>query len=114
VKYRKEIDNDYAFGRGDSAFLSNSAQAVAQAVKTRLSLWRGEWFLDTAEGTPYVQSVLGKNSEDVYSLAIRDRISGTQGVKAITAFNTQNNSSSRRLTYSVTLDTIYGEVTVDV
>ncbi|MCT4716765.1 hypothetical protein MUA01_17555 [Enterobacteriaceae bacterium H18W14] len=114
MKYRKEIDNDYAFGRGDAAFLNDSAQAVAQAVKTRLSLWRGEWFLDTAEGTPYVQSVLGKHSEDIYSLAIRDRISGTQGVKSITAFNTQNNSNTRRLTYSVTLDTLYGEVTVDV
>ncbi|WP_435948314.1 hypothetical protein [Dryocola sp. BD586] len=114
MKYRKEIDNDYAFGRGDAAFLVDNAQAVAQAVRTRLCLWRGQWFLDVNEGTPYAQAVLGKQAPDVYTLAIRDRISGTQGVKAITAFNTQNKNSNRRLTFSVTLDTIYGEVTVDV
>lgn len=105
---REDPDGDYTFGQGDNTFLRNSPECVAQAVYTRLSLWRGEWFLNTTEGTPYLQSVLGKHSADIYQLAIRDRISQTPGIRAILSFNTNNNSDIRRLTFSTTLDTLYG------
>ena len=81
MRYRREDENgDYTFGQGDNTFLINSPEAVAQAVKTRFELWRGQWFLDLTEGTPYIQSVLGKQRSDVYILAIRERILDTQGV----------------------------------
>ncbi|HHH0061707.1 TPA: hypothetical protein ACPZB8_003974, partial [Yersinia enterocolitica] len=84
MRYRREDENgDYTFGQGDNTFLINSPEAVAQAVKTRFELWRGQWFLDLTEGTPYIQSVLGKQRSDVYILAIRERILDTQGVSAI-------------------------------
>lgn len=84
MRYRREDENgDYTFGQGDNTFLINSPEAVAQAVKTRFELWRGQWFLDLTEGTPYIQSVLGKQRSDVYILAIRERILDTQGVNAI-------------------------------
>lgn len=105
---REDPDGDYTFGQGDNTFLQNSPECVAQAVYTRLFLCRGEWFLNIAEGTPYLQSVLGKHSSDIYQLAIRDRISQTPGVRAILTFNTINNSNIRRLTYNTILDTLYG------
>ncbi len=53
MRYRREDENgDYSFGQGDATFLTDTPEAVAQAVKTRLALWRGQWFLDTEEGTP--------------------------------------------------------------
>lgn len=113
MRYRREDDTgDYSFGEGDNTFLINSADAVAQAVKTRFELWRGQWFLDKKEGTPYVQSVLGKQRAEVYSLAIRDRISKTRGVKSIISFDTNNDGTTRRLTFTATIDTIYGQTTV--
>lgn len=60
--------------------LVNSPEAVAQAIKTRFLLWYGQWFLDTTEGTPWIQSVLGKQKPDTYNLAIRKRILETQGL----------------------------------
>lgn len=113
MQYRREdADGDYTFGQGDGTFLVNTPECVAQAVKTRFELWKGQWFLDTTEGTPYIQSVLGKQRPEVYSLAIRDRISSTPGVLSILSFDTVNNGQSRRVTFTAAINTIYGQTTV--
>lgn len=113
MRYRREnADGDYTFGSGDDTWLINSPGAVAQAVKTRFELWYGQWFLDTTAGTPWIQSVLGKQKPDVYNLAIRQRILETQGVNSIIDFNTNVNTSTRRVTFTATIDTIYGTTTV--
>lgn len=113
MRYRREDENgDYTFGSGDDTWLINSPECVAQSVKTRFELWRGQWFLDTSEGTPYVQSVLGKQRSDVYILAIRERLQTTPGVNSILSFNTNNDGTTRRVTFTATIDTIYGQTTV--
>ena len=113
MRYRREDDDgDYTFGQGDDTWLINTPEAVAQAVKTRFLLWYGQWFLDTTEGTPWIQSVLGKQRPEVYNLAIRQRILETPGVNSITAFDTTLNTSSRRVVFTATIDTIYGTTTV--
>lgn len=113
MRYRQETeDGDYSFGQGDNTWLINSPEAVAQAIKTRFELWRGQWFLDTTEGTPWMQSVLGKQKPDVYNLAIRQRILDTQGVSSITSFSTTANTTTRRVEFTATVETIYGSTTV--
>jgi len=113
MRYRREDqDGDYTFGSGDDTFLINSPECVAQAVKTRFELWRGQWFLDTTEGTPYIQSVLGKQHSDVYILAIRERLQSTPGVNSILSFDTNNDGTTRRVTFTASIDTIYGQTTV--
>lgn len=113
MRYRREDANgDYTFGSGDDTWLINSPESVAQSVKTRFELWRGQWFLDTSEGTPYVQSVLGKQRSDVYILAIRERLQTTPGVNSILSFSTNNDGTTRRVTFTATIDTIYGQTTV--
>ncbi|MGQ5288440.1 hypothetical protein ACULN0_03645 [Pectobacterium actinidiae] len=113
MRYRRESeDGDYTFGRGDDTWLINSPEAVAQAIKTRFELWFGQWFLDTSAGTPWIQSVLGKQRPDTYSLAIRQRILETQGVSSISEFNTTVNSTTRRVSFTATIETIYGITTV--
>lgn len=113
MRYRREDDNgDYTFGQGDNTWLINSPECVAQAVKTRFMLWYGQWFLDTTEGTPWIQSVLGRQRPEVYNLAIRQRILETQGVRAITTFDTNRDTTTRRVTFTATIETIYGTTTV--
>lgn len=113
MRYRREDDDgDYTFGQGDDTWLVNSPEAVAQAIKTRFLLWYGQWFLDTTAGTPWIQSVLGKHSPDIYTMAIRQRILETSGVNSITDFNTTVNGTTRRVTFTATVDTIYGSTTV--
>lgn len=104
---------DYTFGQGERNFLVDSPAMVGQKVRTRLLLWTGEWFLDVTAGTPWLQQVVGKNKNPTYDLAIQQRILQTQGVKSIVSYSS-NVSADRRLSVSVTIETIYGEDLVEV
>lgn len=113
MQYRREDDDgDYVFGLGDNTWLTNSPQTVQQAIKTRFQLWYGQWFLDTTAGTPWIQSVLGKHSPDVYNLAIRQRILDTPGVTEISDFTTIVDTSTRRVSFTATVATLYGTTTL--
>lgn len=114
MRYRREDpEGDYVFGSGDNHFLTNSPEAIAQAVKTRFELWQGEWFLDDREGTPYKQEILGKHQSPIYQLAIRERILTTQGVTEIEALEIQFDTGSRRIAFTATINTLYGKITVN-
>ncbi|MCG3464102.1 hypothetical protein L7G72_20335 [Xenorhabdus bovienii] len=111
MQYRREDSNgDYSFGQGDSTFLTNSPEAVAQAVKTRLNLWRGDWFLDTAAGAPYREAVLDKSYAS--AMAIREHILGTEGVIEIISLNAKRDPDTRKITLTATINTRYGKTTV--
>jgi hypothetical protein len=105
MKYRSlDANGDYVVGL---SFLSNSPATVAQAVLTRLKLWRGEWFLDTSDGTPWRQDILGRpnGNPDVF---IKQRILGTPGVTSIVTYSSTYSGPTRQFTVSGTLDTLYG------
>ena len=115
MRYRKLTSTgDYSFGNGQQDFYRDVPDAVAQAVKTRLLLWLGEWFLDIEEGTPYLQGILGKHSIDQANAVIQDRILSTQGVVNFTNYVSTLNPDSRALLVTFTLDTIYGPSQVEI
>ena len=107
MRYRAlDSNGDSRFGSGNSPYLVNSPAAVAQAVQTRLLLMTGEWFLDTSEGTPYAQDILGKNTQNIYDLAIQERILGTEGVASIVSYQSTKNNQ-RQLSVQAEIETIY-------
>jgi hypothetical protein len=113
MMYRRLDDKgDMIMGHGDADYLRDTPLAVAQAVVTRLRLLRGEWFLDLAEGTPYAPAVLGKHTKESYDLVIRERVRETEGVAAITNYESFLDGETRRLTVNLTIDTVYGPTTV--
>lgn len=113
MRYRKlDANGDYTFGNGQADFFKNSPDGVAQAVKTRLMLWRGEWFLDNEEGTPYLQGVIGKHSEQTRDTVLRSQILNTEGVTGIASYESNVDPDTRKLNVLVTVDTIYGETTI--
>ncbi len=103
---------DYVFGRGSFDFLVDSPDAVAQSVKTRLALSTGEWFLDTEEGTPWLRDILGSGNEQSYGPALRARILETPGVKEILSFDDAFDRENRKITITITIDTIYGQTSL--
>lgn len=112
MKYRALTDGgDYAFGQGSAVFLVDSPAAVGQAVKTRLMLWSGEWFLDVNEGTPYLSQIVGVGAQTAYDLAIQERILGTEGVLSIDEY--ASSLQERKLSVTATISTVYGSATIN-
>ena len=109
---------DYTWGSGISNYLTD-VDATAQAIKSRLLLWLGEFFLDINSGLPMFQGILGyagTNKESVDRL-ISDRILGTtwngqKVVTAITYLDSSYNPNTRAYTFQAQVETIFGTVSI--
>ena len=112
MQYRKlDADGDMVFGHGSADYLKDNAEAIAQSVLTRLQLWRGEWYLNTSEGTPYMQDILGKGTRDSAIRALQTRILDTDGVTSIEDF--QIIPDWRHYRFYIVINTIYGEASIN-
>lgn len=116
IRYRKQTaTGDYVFGEPPSVqeFYIDEQAAIAQAIRTRLQLVTGDWFLDLDEGTPYNTEILGFVPPNVRDFAIRQRILDTIGVNTITSY-TSTLDQDRRCVVTSFVDTIYGEVALNI
>jgi len=120
--YRRLDENhDMSFGRGKQDFLEDSVgnpEAIAQAIKTRLLLFLGEWWMDLYDGLPLWEQILGQriDNKNIINEILIDRIKGLllpdnqYGVIGVTEVTSEYNSDSRKYTFSCVVDTIYGKV----
>lgn len=93
--------------------LVNGAERVRQQLLIKLRLWTGEWFLDTEFGTPYLQSVLGKQlTLSGVITALRRSILEVDGVRQISSFTYQFNNAQRTFSVQFTAETPFGLVEV--
>lgn len=107
MRYRKlDANGDYIFGRPGEFFI-DAPGGVAQAIVTRLKLMTNEWFLDSAEGTPYATQILGAHTQATRDVAIKSRILGTPGVRTLLEYGS-NVNAQRKMTVTARVDTIYG------
>ena len=112
MRYRQlSATGDYTVGL---PFYTNSPNAVAQAIETRLKLWLGEWFVDQTDGTPWLTQILGPRASRNPDAAIKQRILGTPGVVSIQSYSSSYDGSTRNLTVLATVQTHYGSTTVSV
>jgi hypothetical protein len=110
MRYRREDANeDYIFGPG-SSFMVDTPEAVAQAVKTRLRLYVGEWFLDTREGLN-LDLVLGYGTQMTRDREVQRVITGTTGVRRILSYS--SDATNRAFKVTATVETIYGITTIN-
>ncbi|RYF52446.1 MAG: hypothetical protein EOO38_00105 [Cytophagaceae bacterium] len=84
---------DLVISGGDLVLTQDASASAAatdptlQLVCQRLLWFLGEYFLDTSDGTPWLQSVLVKGaSQQTIDALIQDRILGTPGVAILTAY----------------------------
>lgn len=103
---------------GDFVFV-RGAERVRQQIEFHLSLWRGEWFLDTEFGTPYTTDILGKIGANRLTLdaavaSIRAQILSVEGVDGILSLDYKFDQPSRTLSVSVEVSTLYGIVKYNI
>lgn len=113
MRYRKLDGNgDMTFGNQQSDFFRNVPDAPAQAIMTRLRLWLGEWFINTSDGTPYQQAILGMHTLETIEPAIRRQILNTQKVTSIESFSLVRDPVTRKVTINAVVNTEYGSTIV--
>lgn len=89
--------------------LVEGAEAVAQRLRGRLGLGRGEWFADTSAGVPWVQSILGQRGTAALAEAIlRAAITSCPGVALLEAFTLALDPSTRDATATFRVRTTDG------
>lgn len=108
MKYRALTpEGDYQLG-ATGQFLLNSPQAVAQAIKTRLMLMTGEWFLDSEEGTAYQTKILGYGTQGTRDIEVKQRILDTPGVLELLEYASEV-QADRSFRVVARISTIYGQ-----
>lgn len=113
--YRKlDANDDYVFGKGAGNFLSNSPETVAQAIKTALRLFQGEYFPDVTVGVPFGSKILGAGTKTSYDLALQNVILGVTGVLQITQWTSSVDPTTRKAAVSCNIDTVYGQAQVTI
>lgn len=71
---------------------------VLLAVKSRLQFFKGEWFLDIEDGTPYFQDILVKPARlRLIEGIIKRRIIETPGIIELNFFDLQFVKGTRKL-----------------
>lgn len=95
--------------------LVSGSERVRQQLEIKLRLWRGEWFLDTGFGTPYLQTILGKQLTLSGAVAaLRKSILEVNDVVKIAEFEYNYSRQQRTLTVDFSVETPFGIVEVVV
>lgn len=115
MRYRKlDSAGDYSFGASQLDFYRDVPEAVAQAAMTRYQLWQGEWFLDTREGTVFLDGIIGKHTQFAADQTTRQRIQGTEGLIDLESFESEIDPETRVYSWEAMINTIYGETELQV
>jgi hypothetical protein len=109
-------DNDLVIENGDLKF-STGIDAIVQQCRIALQMFQGEWFLNLDAGIPYWQSILGQKPTTAIEAArifFRRELELVDGVNKITKLDIAYSGSTRTLTITWQVNTVFGDTPVDV
>lgn len=107
-----KIDADYNLVRSAGRLVrAADGEAIAQAIRIALSIFQGEWFLDTTRGLPYYQEILVKNPNVAQiRRVIADRILSVPGVLDLVSLTLDFDRAARTLSVSFKVTTDLDEL----
>ena len=108
MKYRKLDENgDYVFGNNSFDYIEKD-EAIAQAIKTKLYLFYGEWWEDISLDLPMFQSILGQvsnnNLRQTVILLCAEQINLVEGVTSVDSISVDISARKLGLTIDVTTE----------
>jgi hypothetical protein len=84
----KLTNNDLNIANGDLAICDNNKEALAQAIKIRLKTLKGEWFLDSNLGMPYLTEIFARKVSNNYVRhLIISEIENIPSIKSVNNFS---------------------------
>lgn len=90
-------DGDLEITRGRTRVVRGN-EALAQRLAIRLKFFRGDWFLDVAQGVPYHDFVLRKRTTPAVRREVfRRAIVTTRGVKELVSLDVELDPATRTL-----------------
>lgn len=90
--------------------LTNDNEGVVQRIKRLLLTTKGEWFLDTDLGTPWLDDILGrKNSLDSIKSVLVNVILKVDSVQKIEDIQLNFDEINRKLNINIAIKDIFGE-----
>lgn len=103
--------NSFAWEKRDMTMTSEYLQYMQQKVRACLSLFKGEWYLDTGIGIPYIPSFDTEKDahRSVLESAIRVKISSIDGIKKLLSFSSELDTKTRTLSVSFSAQCDNGE-----
>lgn len=105
------------FGHDKYDFLQD-AEAVAQAVRTKILLFRREWWEDVQEGTPMFTDIVGSqmvaDKQNAVDLILRDRILEVPHVETIKEFKSKLDSKKRTYSMYCSIETSFGDTSINM
>ncbi len=91
-----QLDGDGDLVVDTDAHFTTGLEAVAQGIRIRLQMFRGEWFADLDAGMPYFQEILGQKFSALrVRAAFREAIEAAPGVVEILSLDILFDGASR-------------------
>tara|TARA_Y100000310_G_C20475146_1_gene712021 strand:+ start:299 stop:649 length:351 start_codon:yes stop_codon:yes gene_type:complete len=108
----RKLDASGDIATSGEQFISGQKE-IAQTIKTRLALYKGEYFRDVYDGTDWFGKIIGKRQLGIAEAEIRRRIIETPNVLAIASFNSDFDLATRRLFVDASVITPNGDVQIN-
>lgn len=95
--------------------LIDGADRVAQQIKITLGFWKGEWFLNTPQGVPYLERILVKNPNASHiRQVLQEQIASVDGVTRASVDSVLVDQQSRTAEVIYSAETDRGKITEEV
>lgn len=92
--------------------LIDGADRVAQQIKITLGFWKGEWFLNTQQGVPYLERILVKNPNASHiRQVLQEQIASVDGVTRASVDSVLVDQQSRTAEVIYSAETDLGKIT---
>jgi len=94
---------------GRMRYTETELEFMAQVVRHELSIFLGEWYLDTSKGLPYRPPNARKSEHrSILESALRAKLVSIKGVKKVMSFNPQYDKKERLYEVAFMLNTEAG------
>jgi hypothetical protein len=113
--FKLNAAGDIELDANGEVVLVSGAEEVAQKVRLRLSINKGEYFLDPDLGISYREVILVHSpNQALISAEVQREILKTQGVNRILEYSQEVIQATRQLQITFSVDTIFGPISTSV